>query len=155
MLVDFFIFIKYSVPMEDYLLEFSNVSTFSNTTENVHNLSFSVRAGENVVFFGPEDSGVSFIFSLILDIELEFDGNIYYKLITDIISWGNVYEFVKISNAGTDLEYVWDFIEFHSEINPDDPGYRHEPWSVKSPCRCDPDARSETYFTAPGPGLGY
>lgn len=59
------------------LLEFKNVSCDSDDV--LKEVSFAVRPGENVLFFGVEGSGLKIVTPLILSVEGLYDGDILYK----------------------------------------------------------------------------
>jgi len=59
------------------LLEFINVTC--DASDPVEDLSFSIGAGENVVFFGVERSGMRTLTQLMLNIEEIYGGDIRYR----------------------------------------------------------------------------
>ncbi|MFC1669908.1 ATP-binding cassette domain-containing protein [Spirochaetota bacterium] len=65
--------------MKEVLLQFENVSYESSNQGQLKDLSFSVSKGENILFFGPENSGLDLLSRVILDFEEDFSGNVLYK----------------------------------------------------------------------------
>ena len=66
--------------MEDIeILKLENVSYKSETAELLSDISFSVKKGESVIIFGPEDSGIENICPVIAGLIKEYEGNILYK----------------------------------------------------------------------------
>src|SRR4030042_5663076 len=59
------------------LLEFINVSCDSDDV--LKGVSFAMKPGENVLFFGVEGSGLKIITPLILSVEGLYDGDIQYR----------------------------------------------------------------------------
>ncbi len=60
---------------------------------------------------------------IVIEKWLDSKGNIYYKIRSDKPDYP-VYELNKISNAGTVLEYIVDYKNFPTEIDPNDLDYR-------------------------------
>ena len=63
----------------DEILILNKISFKSGRGENLADISFSINRGENVVIFGPEESGMHIICQLISGMEQGFTGEIYYK----------------------------------------------------------------------------
>ncbi|MBN2403306.1 MAG: ATP-binding cassette domain-containing protein [Spirochaetes bacterium] len=61
------------------LLKLENISYKSQKYESLLNVSFSVRKGESVVIFGPEDSGIINLCPIIAGLTQGYEGNILYK----------------------------------------------------------------------------
>jgi ABC-type transporter Mla maintaining outer membrane lipid asymmetry ATPase subunit MlaF len=61
------------------LLRLENVSYISDNSESLIDISFSLKKGDNLVLFGPENSGIDIICYLIAGLEDQFDGDIFYK----------------------------------------------------------------------------
>jgi phospholipid/cholesterol/gamma-HCH transport system ATP-binding protein len=61
------------------LLKLENVSCKSEKYESLSNISFSVKKGESVIIFGPEDSGIEILCPLIAGLISEYEGDILYK----------------------------------------------------------------------------
>ena len=64
--------------MENVLI-LDKVSITSQDVEILKNISFSIKKGEHVVIFGPENSGVDIICPVIANLIEDFSGEIYYK----------------------------------------------------------------------------
>ena len=60
------------------LIEIQNV-TVESSNQKLDNISFSLYLGEDVVFFGAEDSGVDLICPLLAHAIYEYSGKILYK----------------------------------------------------------------------------
>lgn len=65
--------------MEFELLRFDNVSYISEGIDSLIDLSFQLQRGDNLVIFGPENSGVNLVSPLIAGLIDSFEGDIYYK----------------------------------------------------------------------------
>ncbi len=61
------------------LLRLDNVSYISEDVDSLIDLSFQLYRGENIVIFGPENSGVNLVSTLIAGLIDSFEGDIYYK----------------------------------------------------------------------------
>jgi ABC-type transporter Mla maintaining outer membrane lipid asymmetry ATPase subunit MlaF len=61
------------------LLKFENISYSSEKYESLFNVSFSIKHGESVVIFGPEDSGIENICPIIAGLTEGYKGNVLYK----------------------------------------------------------------------------
>lgn len=66
------------VDMEDILLEFRDVSYETETLGAVTGLNFSIKRGDNVLFFGPENSGVNFIVNILLGLNQGYTGDVFF-----------------------------------------------------------------------------
>jgi len=64
---------------ETFLLKIENVSCESEKGDSLKNISFSVKKGESIAIFGPEDSGIEIICPLVAGLISEYTGNVYYK----------------------------------------------------------------------------
>ncbi len=65
--------------MEDIeLLKLNNVS-YKSERVILNNISFSLRKGENLVIFGPENSGIEIICPIISGLTNKYDGEVLYK----------------------------------------------------------------------------
>ncbi|MCP4130638.1 MAG: ATP-binding cassette domain-containing protein [bacterium] len=64
---------------KEILLELKNVSLETEDQSHLNDIFLSVSKGENVVLFGPENSGLDSLFPLILGFEEDFKGDILYK----------------------------------------------------------------------------
>lgn len=60
------------------LIEVHNV-TIEGQKQRLHNISFTLCLGEDVVFFGAEDSGIDLICPLLAHAREEYSGKILYK----------------------------------------------------------------------------
>lgn len=65
--------------MSEILLEFKNVTYEVRDNYRLVDVSFTLERGEHVVFFGVENAGVDLLFSMILNLDVDFDGEILYK----------------------------------------------------------------------------
>ena len=74
----------------------------------------------------PNAQDTEFKFGLltITDRWIDSEGNIFYKALADNLLGTIKYELWKLSKSGTVFEYVWDNLEYPTDINPDGPGYR-------------------------------
>ncbi|MDY6935941.1 MAG: ATP-binding cassette domain-containing protein [Spirochaetota bacterium] len=61
------------------ILKIEGVSYESDRRGSLYDISFSIKRGEFVVIFGPEDSGIELICPLIAGIVEKFEGDIYYE----------------------------------------------------------------------------
>jgi phospholipid/cholesterol/gamma-HCH transport system ATP-binding protein len=61
------------------ILKLEGVSYKPEKDELLSNISFSVKRGESVIIFGPEDSGIEKICPIIAGLIKEYEGNIFYK----------------------------------------------------------------------------
>lgn len=64
---------------ETFLLKIEDVSCESGKGDSLKNISFSVKKGESIAIFGPEDSGIEIICPLIAGLISGYTGNVYYK----------------------------------------------------------------------------
>ncbi len=65
--------------MEGAILELQNVTYKRDTVTLLDNVSFSLTKGDNVTIFGPEGSGLSALFDIIIRGNAQFDGDVLYK----------------------------------------------------------------------------
>jgi ABC-type transporter Mla maintaining outer membrane lipid asymmetry ATPase subunit MlaF len=63
----------------DIILQFDNVSHVAEDYYSVIDLSFSLPAGDNLVIFGLEESGINLICPLITGIITDFEGDICFQ----------------------------------------------------------------------------
>lgn len=70
--------LNYGFIMESILI-LDKVSVISQNVEILKEVSFSIKKGEHVVIFGPENSGVDIICPVIADLIEDFTGEIFYK----------------------------------------------------------------------------
>ncbi len=61
------------------LLELRNISHQAASGVHLKNLSFDVKHGENILIFGPEESGISELFEIIIRLNNDFEGGIIYN----------------------------------------------------------------------------
>ncbi len=87
--------------MDDIILTLKDVSLESEDFESLHNISFSLRKGDNIVFFGPENSGLDIIFPGILRFVDNFEGDILYK--GESI---REFDYIEIMNYRKDVGYL-------------------------------------------------
>jgi phospholipid/cholesterol/gamma-HCH transport system ATP-binding protein len=71
--------IEIGITMEFELLRFDNVSYISEGIVSLIDLSFQLQGGDNLVIFGPENSGVNLVSPLIAGLIDSFEGDVYYK----------------------------------------------------------------------------
>lgn len=64
---------------ENEILKLESILFYREGQLSLNDISISVRKGENLVIFGPENSGAEIICSLISLTEEKFGGEIYYK----------------------------------------------------------------------------
>ena len=62
-----------------FILELDSISCSSQQLGVLENISISVNKGENIVFFGPENSGLDLLCPLITGFEENYTGHVYYK----------------------------------------------------------------------------
>ncbi len=60
------------------IVTLENVSYSSEGVRLINDVSISICLGEDIVFFGPENSGIDCICQLIVNAAGEFDGNIFF-----------------------------------------------------------------------------
>ncbi len=65
--------------MSSTILEISDVNYLKNGITQLKDVSFSLRRGESITIFGPEGCGMSSLAELIININTDFEGEIYYK----------------------------------------------------------------------------
>ncbi len=65
--------------MKNSILKIRNLIYRSNTVTYLDNVSMQVDRGETIVIFGPEDSGAQKLFDAVINIDVEFEGEILYK----------------------------------------------------------------------------
>ncbi len=65
--------------MERSILELKNVTYRRETITLLDNVSFSLAQGDNLTIFGPEGSGISSLFDIIIRGSSEFEGDVLYK----------------------------------------------------------------------------
>ena len=61
------------------ILKIDRLSYVSEKTESLINISFSIKKGEHIVIFGPENSGLEILCPLIAGLKNDFEGDIFYK----------------------------------------------------------------------------
>lgn len=64
--------------MDEAILELKNVTYRKNTVTLLDNISFSLKKGDNVTIFGPEGSGISSLFDLVIRGGADFEGDVLY-----------------------------------------------------------------------------
>lgn len=65
--------------MEGAILELRNITYKRDTVTLLDNVSFSLTKGDNVTIFGPEGSGLSSLFDIIIRGDAKFEGDILYN----------------------------------------------------------------------------
>jgi phospholipid/cholesterol/gamma-HCH transport system ATP-binding protein len=60
------------------ILKLENVS-YKSEKDILDNISFSLNTGENLVLFGPENSGIEIICSIISGLIKTYEGDVFYK----------------------------------------------------------------------------
>lgn len=82
-------------------LRFDEVTCFGVNSISLIDFSFTLREGENLVIFGPENSGISLICPLVVGSIAHFEGAIYYRgqSIKD-------FNYVELHNYRTQLGYL-------------------------------------------------
>ncbi|HOP64485.1 MAG TPA: ATP-binding cassette domain-containing protein [Spirochaetota bacterium] len=65
--------------MNETILELRNVTYRRETITLLDDVSFSLTRGDNVTIFGPEGSGISSLFDIIIRGNAKFDGDVFYK----------------------------------------------------------------------------
>jgi phospholipid/cholesterol/gamma-HCH transport system ATP-binding protein len=65
--------------MSEIILELKDVTLFSELGPVLKDLSFTVRTGEKILFFGPEHSGLDSLFPLMLGFGTGYTGDILYR----------------------------------------------------------------------------
>lgn len=65
--------------MSEAILELHNVTYKRDTITLLDNVSFSLTRGDNLIIFGPEDSGIAPLFDIIIRGNAEFEGDVLYK----------------------------------------------------------------------------
>lgn len=61
-----------------YMLEVNNIDSTLEAGEHLRDISFNLEKGGNIVFFGPENSGLDILFPVIMGLQ-EFEGSVRYK----------------------------------------------------------------------------
>ncbi|MCX7678190.1 MAG: ATP-binding cassette domain-containing protein [Spirochaetes bacterium] len=82
-------------------LKFDSVTCYGSHSISLIDFSFALKESENLVIFGPEDSGISLICPLIVGSISDFEGTIYYRgrSIKD-------FDYVELHNYRTRLGYL-------------------------------------------------
>ena len=65
--------------MSDLILDVQNVTYALNGITLLNNISFSLKGGDNLLVFGPESSGITSLFDLIIRAETGYQGDVLYK----------------------------------------------------------------------------
>lgn len=65
--------------MSNAILEISELTYKQQEITMLKEVSFSLHKGESITIFGPEGCGMSHLAHLIININTDFDGDIYYK----------------------------------------------------------------------------
>lgn len=65
--------------MSDLILDVQNVTYTSNGVTLLNNISFSLKEGDNLVIFGPESSGITSLFDLVVRAVPDFEGDLLYR----------------------------------------------------------------------------
>lgn len=65
--------------MDELILDVKNVTYSANGVTLLDNISFSLKQGDNLIVFGPESSGITSLFDLIIRTDSGYDGEIFYK----------------------------------------------------------------------------
>ncbi|MCL1865346.1 MAG: ATP-binding cassette domain-containing protein [Spirochaetes bacterium] len=65
--------------MNNFILDIQNVTYSINSINYINNISLSLKAGDSLVIFGPEASGMTKLFDLIILANPEYEGDILYK----------------------------------------------------------------------------
>jgi len=61
------------------LLELKNISYKAKSGIHLDNLSFDIMHGESTLIFGPEESGISELFDIIIKVTKDYEGEVFYK----------------------------------------------------------------------------
>ncbi len=65
--------------MNENLLKLEQVTYTSINHDPLNDVSFSLARGENLVLFGPENSGIETVLMMVLDLDETYEGSILYK----------------------------------------------------------------------------
>ncbi len=65
--------------MDDLILDVQNVTYRVNDITLLHDVSFSLKRGDNLLIFGPESSGVTNLFNLIVRTDSGYTGEVIYR----------------------------------------------------------------------------
>lgn len=65
--------------MDDLLVDIRNVTYRLNNFTILDNITFSIKRGESMIVFGPESSGITGLFDLIVKTGVDFDGDIIFN----------------------------------------------------------------------------
>ena len=65
--------------MDNFILDVQNVTYIRNNIKHINNITFSLKEGESLVIFGPENAGMPKLFDLIIQASPEYEGDIIYK----------------------------------------------------------------------------
>jgi len=65
--------------MNELLLDIQNVTYKPGNFTVLDNVSFNIKPGENKIIFGPEGSGSSGLFDILVKAGVNFTGNVLYK----------------------------------------------------------------------------
>ena len=65
--------------MGDLILEIQNVTYRLNDMTLLDDISFNLKQGDNLLVFGPESSGITNLFDLIVRTDTGYEGQVLYK----------------------------------------------------------------------------
>ncbi len=65
--------------MNEYIIDIRDLTYKVNDVTMLDNISFKLRQGDNLTVFGPEGSGITSLFDIIVKADPNFQGEAYYK----------------------------------------------------------------------------
>jgi ABC-type transporter Mla maintaining outer membrane lipid asymmetry ATPase subunit MlaF len=65
--------------LNNFILDIQNVTYSTNGITHIDNITFSLKKGEHLVIFGPENSGTNKLFDLIIQTNPNYEGDILFK----------------------------------------------------------------------------
>ena len=65
--------------MDELILDVQNVTYIANGVTVLNDISFNLKRGDNLLVFGPEGSGITSLFDLIVRTDSGYDGEVIFK----------------------------------------------------------------------------
>ena len=65
--------------MDDLILDIQNVTYRVNDITHLYDISFKLKRGDNLLVFGPESSGITNLFNLIVRTDSGYEGEVLYQ----------------------------------------------------------------------------
>ena len=65
--------------MDNFIFDMQNVTYTKKNIKYIDDITFNLKEGESLIIFGPENSGMTNLFDLIIQASPEYEGDIIYK----------------------------------------------------------------------------